>query len=205
MAYFCNLVQHFSSTSTLMLIGLPPWRTGNPPELAVFFFLGNSLISWSSKKQQTISRSSTESEYRALADLAAELLWIRCLWKEISFPVHNPFVLWCDSISSQALATNPVLHAQSKHIELDIHFIRDKVLSKELEVRYVPSTNQLAYCLTKPLSHSLFTYLRDKLGLHHHYHPSLNGDVTNKAAQTSSVKSNSSQSGLQHAEASPTD
>lgn len=113
-----------------------------------------------------------ESEYRAFANLAAELLWLRSLLREISFPVSGAYVLWCDNLSTQALATNHILHSRSKHIELDLHFIRDKIATKDLEVRYVPSTDQLADYLTKPLSHSSFTLFRNKLGVHAHSHPS---------------------------------
>lgn len=144
---------------------------------AYCIFFGNSLISWSSKKHQTVSRSSTKSEYKALTDLAVELLWIQSLLKEISFPIQGPSILWCYNLSSQALATNHVLLAWKKHIEIDLHFIRDKVLSRKLTVRYVPSSDQLVDYLTKPLTHSSFTYFRDKLGVHAHSLPSLRGDV----------------------------
>lgn len=117
-------------------------------------FLGDSLISWSSQKQRMVSRSSSESEYRALVDLAVEVLWIQYLLKEIQFPFKNPSVLWCDNVSASALAQNPVFHSRSKHIELDIHFIRDKVLENFLEIRYVSSLDQVANIFTKSLSHS---------------------------------------------------
>ena len=74
-------------------------------------------------------------------------------------------IIWCDSLSASALAANPVYHARTKHIEVDIHFVRDKVLVKQLDVRYIPSFDQVVDCLTKPLSHTHFQYLRDKLGV----------------------------------------
>lgn len=151
-------------------------------------FFGNSFMSWSSKKQHTVSRSSTESEYRALAKLAAEVLWIRSLLQEISYPLNATSVLWCDNLSSQALATNPVLHSRSKHIEIDLHFIRDKIASRVLEVRYVPSSDQLADCLTKSLSHSSFISFRNKLGVHNHSHPSLRGNVKSTTHLTDKTK-----------------
>ncbi|KAL5544077.1 hypothetical protein UlMin_007861 [Ulmus minor] len=93
-------------------------------------YLGDILVSWSSKKQNVVSRSSAESEYRALAQVACELFWIESLLKEISFPLLTTPVTWCDNLSACALAANPVLHAITKHIEVDVHFVRDRVLAK---------------------------------------------------------------------------
>ncbi|XP_057779651.1 uncharacterized mitochondrial protein AtMg00810-like [Salvia miltiorrhiza] len=128
-------------------------------------FLGPNLLSWSSKKQSVVSRSSTESEYRSLADAAAEVVWIKSLIHELGFSISHTPVLWCDNQSTAAIASNPVLHARTKHIEIDTHFVRDKVLNKELDVRYVPSEDQLADVLTKPLSISRFQFLVDKYPL----------------------------------------
>ncbi|GAU51364.1 hypothetical protein TSUD_383580 [Trifolium subterraneum] len=128
-------------------------------------FLGETLVSWSSRKQKVVSRSSTESEYRALADLAAEITWVSSLLQELKLPQLRKPVLWCDNLSAKALASNPVMHARSKHIEIDVHYIRDKVLQNEITIAYVPSTDQIANCLTKALTHSRFNQLRDKLGV----------------------------------------
>lgn len=128
-------------------------------------FLGETLVSWSSRKQKVVSRSSTESEYRALADLAAEITWTCSLMQELKLPqLRNP-ILWCDNLSAKALASNPVMHARTKHIEIDVHYIRDKVLQNEVTIAYVPSADQVADCLTKALTHSRFNLLRDKLGV----------------------------------------
>lgn len=122
-------------------------------------FLGESLVSWSSKKQAVVARSSTESEYRA------EIIWLQQLLSEIGISSLTPPILWCDNLSAGALAVNPVFHARTKHIEIDIHFVRDRVLQGLLDIRYVPSSGQLADCLTKPLPHSQFHTLRSKLGV----------------------------------------
>ncbi|KAM6542216.1 hypothetical protein CsatB_006663 [Cannabis sativa] len=130
-------------------------------------YLGDSLISWSSKKQTVVARSSTESEYRALAQLAAEISWIQGLLCEMKFELPSVPVIWCDNLSASALAANPVYHARTKHIELDVHFVRDKVLDKKLEIRYVPSHDQVADCLTKSLTPSRFQFLIAKLNVIH--------------------------------------
>lgn len=126
-------------------------------------FIGDSLVSWSSKKQHVVSRSSTESEYRSLAHVAAEVSWIQSLLSEIGQPSQSTPIAWCDNMSALFLAANPVFHSRSKHVELDIHFVRDKVLAKQLDVRYVPSKEQLADGLTKALSEHKFSSLRHKL------------------------------------------
>jgi hypothetical protein len=128
-------------------------------------FLGETLVLWSSRKQKVVSRSSTESEYRALADLAAEITSVSSLLQELKLPQLRKPVLWCDNLSAKALASNPVMHARSKHIEIDVHYIRDKVLQNEITIAYVPSADQIADCLTKALTHSRFNQLRDKLGV----------------------------------------
>ncbi|XP_060674740.1 retrovirus-related Pol polyprotein from transposon RE1 isoform X2 [Ziziphus jujuba] len=125
-------------------------------------FLGASLISWSSKKQHVVARSSTEAEYRALAHVTVELCWLRNLSQELQFLFDKP-IIWSDNIGAALLASNPVHHARVKHIEIDLHFVRDKVLDKELEIRYVPSKEQIADIFTKSLGTSRFLFLRNKL------------------------------------------
>ena len=126
-------------------------------------YLGSNLISWSAKKQATVSRSSTEAEYRALAHATAELTWIQQLLQDFSVSSSPVPVLWCDSLSAMALASNPVFHSRSKHIEIDCHFIREKVVAKQIELKYIPTMDQVADIFTKPLPPSRFHYLRDKL------------------------------------------
>ena len=108
-----------------------------------------------SRKQKVVSRSSTESEYKALANLAAEVTWIISLLDELKFPMPRKSVLWCDNLSAKALATNPVMHTRSKHIEIDVHYIRDQVLQNQVTIAYVPTAGQIAECLTKSLTHKI--------------------------------------------------
>ena len=90
-------------------------------------YLGRNLISWTSRKQRTISHSSTESEYRAVAQATTEIVWLQSLLSELGISSSNPPLLWCDNIGATYLAANPLFHARTKHIEIDVHFVRDFV------------------------------------------------------------------------------
>ena len=125
-------------------------------------YLGSNLISWSSKKQKTVSRSSAEAEYRQLAYTAAELSWLRSLFKDLHLYLVRPQI-WCDNISSIALASNPVFHARTKHLEVDYHYVREQVVRGQLLVNYLCSQDQLADLFTKGLSSSRFKFLVSKL------------------------------------------
>lgn len=129
-------------------------------------FYGGNLVSWSSKKQQVVARSSTESEYRSLALAASEVMWISSLLQELHLSLPRTPVIWCDNLGASSLASNPVFHARTKHIEIDVHFVRDQVLAANLEVSYVESANQVADLLTKPLPIALFSRFASKLQLH---------------------------------------
>nr|KYP37069.1 Copia protein [Cajanus cajan] len=130
---------------------------------AVCIYLGPNLVSWS-KKQLLVARSSTEAEYRALAQAVTEVLWIQSLLKELKVHLNTPIVL-CDNQSTIALSHNPVLHSRSKHMELDIFFVREKVLSKSLVVSHIPAQHQYADVLTKALLPKRFLFLRSKLNV----------------------------------------
>jgi hypothetical protein len=112
-------------------------------------FLGNILISWSAKKQKVVSQSSTDAEYRSLALITAKLLWIRILLKELRVFLPTPPILWCDNVSALALASNPVYHARTKHIEVDYHFIHEKVLNGDLVLKFISTLDQAADIFTK--------------------------------------------------------
>uniref|UniRef100_A0A2N9GS34 Reverse transcriptase Ty1/copia-type domain-containing protein n=1 Tax=Fagus sylvatica TaxID=28930 RepID=A0A2N9GS34_FAGSY len=139
-------------------------------------FLGSNCISWSAKKQPTVSRSSTEAEYRAMASTAAELTWISFILRDIGVSQAQPPVLFCDNLSALHMSVNPVLHARTKHIAIDYHFVREKVALGSLLTRFVPSSLQIADLFTKPLSRAVFDGLKTKLGLWDTPTPSLKGD-----------------------------
>ena len=126
-------------------------------------YLGTNLISWSSKKHGGgISRSSTEAEYRQLALTASELSWLRALFRDLHVALSPPR-LWCDNVSAISLASNPVFHSRTKHVEVDYHYIRDKVVRREISVGFVCSEDQLADIFTKGLHPKRFKLLASKL------------------------------------------
>ncbi|KAJ0615754.1 putative RNA-directed DNA polymerase [Helianthus annuus] len=126
-------------------------------------YLGSNLISWSARKQRTVSRSSTESEYKALADTVAELTWLEALLHELEVPMKSAPVLWCDNLGATYLSANPVFHARTKHVEVDFHFVREKVAKGKLSVQFISTDDQIADIFTKPLSSQQFAHLRSKL------------------------------------------
>lgn len=128
-------------------------------------YMGSSLISWSARKQRTVARSSTEAEYRALANATTELIWLQSLLQEIGFFPSSSHVLWCDNLGVTYLTANPIFHARTKHIEIDFHFVRDQVSRQLLQVKFISTKDQIADILTKPLSTQRFTLLCSKLNL----------------------------------------
>ncbi|KAM1306524.1 hypothetical protein ACFX2H_008899 [Malus domestica] len=112
-------------------------------------FLGANPISWSSKKQQTVSRSSTEAEYRAMSTTTAEIDWILQLLSFLQVHIPSSPVLFCDNLSAIALSFNPVQHQKTKHIDVDVHFVRERIAQKQLAVQFVSSREQFADIFTK--------------------------------------------------------
>lgn len=134
-------------------------------------FLGGNLISWKSKKQSVVARSSAEAEYRAMALVSCELIWIKHLLAEIGEQVLVPITLFCDNQAALHIASNPVFHERTKHIEIDCHFVREKLLTKELATSFIGSNEQLADIFTKSLRGSRIDFLCNKLGTYDIYAP----------------------------------
>jgi hypothetical protein len=119
-------------------------------------FLGDNLISWSSKRQPTLSCSSAEAEYRGVANVVSESYWLRNLLLELHFPLSQATLVYCDNVSAIYLSGNPVQHQRTKHIEMDVHFVREKVARGQASVLHVPSHHQTADIFTKGLPRVLF-------------------------------------------------
>ncbi len=115
------------------------------------FSFGSGVISWSSKKQPTVALSSIEVEYRGATIVACEVVWLQKLLSDLGQSVDAPIVIYCDNINSILLVNNPVYHARTKHIEVHYHFIRKKVLAKEINLIHVSTEDQLADISTKAL------------------------------------------------------
>jgi hypothetical protein len=128
-------------------------------------FLGDNLISWSSKRQNTVSRSSAEAEYRAVANGVAEATWLRQLLLELHTPLRRATLVYCDNISAVYMTSNPVQHQRTKHIEIDLHFVGERVAVGDLHVLHVPTTSQYADIFTKGLPTSVFTEFRTSLNV----------------------------------------
>ena len=128
-------------------------------------FLGSNTISWTSKKQRAVARSSMGAEYRALANAASKIIWLFTLLKELAFPIQDSPLLLCDNLGATHLSFKPVNHSRMKHIQIDLHFVRDLVQQGSLHVRHVHTQDQLADLLTKPLSKQRTIVLCNKIGL----------------------------------------
>nr|GEW52115.1 ribonuclease H-like domain-containing protein [Tanacetum cinerariifolium] len=128
-------------------------------------FLGDNLLSWSSKRQHTISRSSAEAEYCGVANVVAETAWLRNLLRELHSPLSTATLVYCDNISAVYLSANPVQHQRTKHIEIDIHFVRDMVQTGHIRVLHVPSRYQYVDIFTKGLPTALFEDFRSSLSV----------------------------------------
>ena len=128
-------------------------------------FLGPALISWKSKKQDRVSKSSTEAEYRAMSQACSEVVWLHGLLSELGFPQTTPTSLYGDNTSAIHLAANPIFHERTKHIEVDCHFIRDAFEDKVISLPHVTSNLQVADIFTKTLTRQRHQFLVDKLML----------------------------------------
>jgi hypothetical protein len=128
-------------------------------------FIGNNLVSWCARKQPTVSRSSTEAEYKAIANATAELMWVQSLLRELKV-AHPPTAkIWCDNIGATYSAANPMFHGRMKHVEIDFHFVRERVERKLLDVRLVSTNDQVADGFTKPQTEKKLILFRNNLTL----------------------------------------
>jgi len=123
------------------------------------------LLSWSSKCQATFSRSSAEAEYRGAVNVVSKSSWLHNLFLELHCPIHKATLVYCDNVSAIYLSGNPIQHQHTKHIEMDIHFVREKVAHGQVRVLHVPLHYQIADIFTKGLPLVLFQDFRDSLSV----------------------------------------
>ncbi|CAL1367161.1 unnamed protein product [Linum trigynum] len=125
--------------------------------------LGGVPISWRTKKQQVVARSSAEAEYRAMAHTVSKVLWLRWLLQELGVSIHGATPLYCDNQAALHIAANPVFHERTKHVEMDCYFVRERVQSGDIKPLKVSSHLQLADMFTKGLGAERFHFLLSKL------------------------------------------
>lgn len=122
-------------------------------------------MSWKTKKQCTVSRSSAEAEYRSMADATCELKWLKRLLSQFGFSHDKPMRLFCDSQSALHIAQNPVFHERTKHVENDCRMVRDAIQAQLLTTQHISTKHQPADLLTKALPAPTFEFLLSKLGI----------------------------------------
>ncbi|CAA7024972.1 unnamed protein product [Microthlaspi erraticum] len=127
---------------------------------------GDSPISWRTQKQDTVSRSSAEAEYRAMTELTSELRWLKGLLLDFGIDHKEPMSLMCDSKPAIHISSNPVFQERTKHVEVDCHFIRDDIIAGLIKPKHVSTEDQLADILTKALGRKEFGAFLLKLGIH---------------------------------------
>ncbi|WJZ96545.1 hypothetical protein VitviT2T_015220 [Vitis vinifera] len=128
-------------------------------------FVWGNLVTWRSKKQSVVARSSAEAEFRAMAQGICEGIWLNRLLEELRVPLKHPMVLYCDNQAAISIAKNPVHHDRTKHVEIDRHFIKEKIEEGVFKVSYTPTNCQTADILTKALARVNFEDLTEKLGM----------------------------------------
>ncbi|GKB83677.1 ribonuclease H-like domain-containing protein [Tanacetum coccineum] len=134
--------------------------------LGYYVFLGDNPLSWSSKCQHTLSRFSVEAEYHGVANVVAKIVWLRNLLHELHSPLSTSTLVYCDNVSAVYMSTNPLQHQWTKHIETDIHFVRDMVTGGQVNVLHVPSHYQYADIFTKGLPSVLLEDFRSSLSVY---------------------------------------
>ncbi|OMO94717.1 Integrase, catalytic core [Corchorus capsularis] len=132
---------------------------------AFLIYLGGNIISWKSTKQRTVGKSSTEAEYKAIANAASEVTWVQNLLTELGLTCSTTPTIHCDNMGATYVSINPAFHSKMKHVSIDFHFVRDKVNAGHLLVSHVSSRDQLPDLLTKPLPRQRFCELSAKIGV----------------------------------------
>lgn len=167
-------------------------------------FLGSNIISWSAKRHETVSKSSTEAEYRTMSLAASEVAWLQNLLKTMGLTQQRLPLMLCDNLSAVCLTANPRFHKRTKHFEVDFHYVRERVAMKMLEVKHVPAALQIADVFTKPLGKDSFCKLRFKLSVSLLPLLSLRGSVSNMGLEIQKCKAQSKETSIKPKDESST-
>lgn len=157
-----------AATSTLLCYSDRDWAGCQDTRRSTGGFctlLGSNVISWSAKRHETVSKSSTEAEYRTMSSAASEIVWLQNLLRAMGLQQSITPLLLCDNLSAVCLTANPRFHKKTKHFDVDYHYVRERVALKALEVKHIPASLQLADIFTKSLTQEPFFKLRVKLGV----------------------------------------
>jgi hypothetical protein len=158
-----------SSTSELVVYSDVDWA-GFPDTRwstsGYVVFLGDNLVSWSSECQNTVSCSNSEEEYSVVANGIVEACWLHQILMELYSPLSRRTLIYCNNVSVIYLVSNIVQHQRTKHVEIDLHFVRDKVAIGEVHILHVLMTSQFIDIFTKGLPSPLFSELRSSLNLY---------------------------------------
>ncbi|GJT14071.1 ribonuclease H-like domain-containing protein [Tanacetum coccineum] len=163
-----GLQLYTSSTGSLVAYSDADWAgcpTTRHSTSGYYVFLGDNLLLWYSKRKHTLSRSSVEAEYRGVSNVVVETAWLRNLFLELHTPLLPATLVYCDNVSAIYLTANPVHHQLTKHIEINIHFVRDMVAHGQVRVLHVPSCYQYADIFTKGLPSVLFEEFHTSLSV----------------------------------------
>ena len=142
------------------------------------FKLYSRTTSWCSKRQSTISLSTTKAKYRLAAGAAQESTWLKLLMEDLHQKIDYPISLHCDNQFAIRMVENPVFHARTKHVEVHYHFIREKFLQEEIEKQQIKTDDQAADSFTKELN----------TGKHESFHCQLNMVQLMRTSVEGSVK-----------------
>jgi hypothetical protein len=129
------------------------------------FYLGECLVSWISKKQSSVSLSTAESEYIAVATCCTQVIWMKQTLIDIQVEYDEPIPIYCDNRSTISISKNPMIHSKTKHIPIKYHFLQEQVAEKTIRFEYVGTKEQVVDIFTKPLPQEAFEHLRQRIGV----------------------------------------